>query len=193
MSDSLVNIDTVYWNRLRNGDAGALSYFYDRYIDVLFAFAMRSTSNRDLAKDAVQEVFIELWNYKDTLGAISHSQAYLVKVLRSILIKKLKKENAIVHLLQDESIASSELNAEDVFISADLQKENAKKLQSAVSHLTERQQLILELHFYQGLSYQQIADKLRMNYQSVNNLVFRTILRLRHQLHLLVIIVGLFL
>jgi DNA-directed RNA polymerase specialized sigma24 family protein len=37
----------------------------------------------------------------------------------------------------------------------------------------------LELRFYHGLSYYQIAEKLGMNYQSVNNLAFRTFRRLR--------------
>jgi RNA polymerase sigma-70 factor (ECF subfamily) len=188
MNECLENIDAAYWNRLRKGDAGALSWFYDKYVDVLFTVAMNATSNRDLAKDALQEVFIELWNYRETLAVVNQSQAYLIKVLRSILVKKLKKEKTIVHLLQDESVASPELNAEDIFITADLQKENRTKLRLAVSHLTERQQLILELHFYRGLSYQQIAEKLQMNYQSVNNLVFRAILRLRMQMHLLLVV-----
>lgn len=182
MDDRLTDSDMEYWLRLRKGEPAALSYFYDTYVDKLFAIAMQTTSDRDLAKDSIQEVFIELWNYRESLGVVRHSQAYLIKVLRSILIKKRKKSNVIVHLLQDESIESTELNAEDVLITADIQKENKTRLQLAFSQLTSRQQLILELHFYQGLSYQQIADKLSMNYQSVNNLIFRTIHRLRDKI-----------
>ena len=149
--------------------------------------AMRITDNRELAKDTIQEVFIELWNYRKTLGDIIHSYSYLIKVMRSILFKKLKKENRISRSPLDESFAFSEQSIEDIIISADIDKEKKSRLHRALSNLTSRQKLVLEMRFYQGLSYDQIADKLSMNYQSVNNLAFRTILRLRNQLHIFLI------
>ncbi len=57
-----------------------------------------------------------------------------------------------------------------------------------MSNLTSRQILILKLRFYEGLSYEQIADKLSMNYQSVNNLAFRTIMRLRQNMYSLILL-----
>ncbi|MCW3116342.1 MAG: hypothetical protein JWM28_424, partial [Chitinophagaceae bacterium] len=108
MIDKVPSIDTLYWNRLKKGDSQALGYFYDKYVDRLFIAAMRITDNRDLAKDALQEVFIELWNYRNTLSDITHTHSYLVKVMRSILIKKLKKESLISHSLNEESLVFSE-------------------------------------------------------------------------------------
>ena len=69
-----------------------------------------------------------------------------------------------------------------------MDREKKYKLQLAVSTLTKRQKLILELRFFKGLSYDQIAEKLCMNYQSVNNLAFRTILSLRRQMFILMLI-----
>ena len=60
------NIDSIYWKRLQQGDSEALGILYDKYIDKLFLIALRTTDNRELAKDAVQEVFIDIWNYRDT-------------------------------------------------------------------------------------------------------------------------------
>jgi len=57
-----------------------------------------------------------------------------------------------------------------------------------MSCLSSRQVLILKLHFYEGLSYEQIAERLSMNYQSVNNLAFRTIMRLRSHICALLIL-----
>jgi len=187
MIDKIPPIDAVYWNRLKKSDVQALGYFYDKYVDRLFMAAMRITDNRELAKDTIQEVFIELWNYRNTLGDIIHSYSYLIKVMRSILFKKLKKENRISRSPLAESFAFSEQSIEDIIISADIDKEKKSRLHRALSNLTSRQKLVLEMRFYQGLSYDQIADKLSMNYQSVNNLAFRTILRLRNQLHIFLI------
>ena len=188
MIDKIPPTDAAYWNRLKKGDAQGLGYFYDKYVDRLFVAATRITDNRELAKDTLQEVFIELWNYRNTLGDITHSYSYLVKVMRSILFKKLKKESRISRLLVNESMIFSEPSIEDAIISSDIDKEKKTRLHRALSNLTGRQKLVLEMRFYQGLSYDQIADKLSMNYQSVNNLAFRTILRLRNQLQVFLLI-----
>lgn len=177
------DIEAVYWARLKNGDVETLGYLYESYVDKLFQAAMRITDNREMAKDALQEVFIELWNYRETLGTVNYSQGYLVKVLRNILVKKLKKEQLTGHLMVAESLACPEDNREDMLISLDMDKEKRKRLSRALSNLSSRQMLILKLHFYEGLSYEQIADRLSMNYQSVNNLAFRTIMRLRSHMY----------
>lgn len=180
MSDNLYNIDAVYWNRLRNGDSQALGFLYDKYVDKLFVAAMHTTENRELAKDSVQEVFIEIWNYRHSISDIQYSQSYLTKVLRSILFKKLKKENPAHHYQLQESLVSPEQSIESILISRDNDNEKKTSLKLALTKLSNRQKLVLQLHFDEGLSYEQIAEKLSINYQSVNNLAFRSILRLRN-------------
>ena len=180
MSDNLHNIDALYWNRLKNGDSQALGFLYDKYVDKLFIAAMHTTENRELAKDSVQEVFIEIWNYRHTISDIQYSQSYLTKVLRSILIKKLKKENPAHHYQLQESFVSPEQTVENIIISKDTDNEKRKSLKLALTKLSTRQKQVLQLHFDEGLSYEQIAEKLSINYQSVNNLAFRSILRLRN-------------
>lgn len=187
MSDNLHNIDAVYWNRLKNGDSQALGFLYDKYVDKLFTAAMHTTDNRELAKDSVQEVFIEIWNYRHSISDIQYSQSYLTKVLRSILLKKLKKENPSHHYQLQESFVSPEQNIESILISIDVDKEKKNKLKQALTKLTTRQKQVLQLHFDEGLSYEQIAEKLSINYQSVNNLAFRSILRLRNLMFTIVL------
>ncbi|MBS1574863.1 MAG: sigma-70 family RNA polymerase sigma factor [Bacteroidetes bacterium] len=188
MSAKTAHIDSSYWARLKKGDPLALGYFYDNYADKVFISALRMTPDRELAKDALQEVFIEIWNYRNTLGDVMHTQSYLIKVMRSILLKKLKKESQYSPYAVPETLASSENSIEEIIISSDIDKEKKHRLRAALSNLTNRQKQVLEMRFNEGLSYEQIADKLSMNYQSVNNLAFRTIHRLRSQL--LSVIIG---
>ena len=179
MSKNLPNVDAIYWSRLKNGDSQALGFLYDKYVDKLFVAAMLTTKDRELAKDSVQEVFIELWNYRNTITEIQYSQSYLTKVLRSILLKKLKKENPAHHYQLHESFVSPEETIENIIISTDTDNEKKNNLKQALSKLSTRQKQVLQLHFDEGLNYEQIAEKLNINYQSVNNLAFRSILRLR--------------
>jgi len=172
-------VDPTCWARLKKSDPAALGELYDAYVDKLFLAASALTDNREMAKDALQEVFIELWNYRETIGDIQYPQSYLVKVLRSILLKKLKKESSKKYSSVEETLRCLDNNREENFISSDTDREMSQKLSHAMARLTTRQKLILRLHFYEGLSYEQIADQLSMNYQSVNNLAFRTIRHLR--------------
>ena len=176
------------WVRLKQGDSSALGELYDAYVDKLFLAAAGITPDRELIKDALQEVFIEIWNYRETIGDIQYPQAYLIKVMRSILIKKLKKEGKLAWYPLEETLAGADSNREEAIICADTETEISVRLQDALSNLTTRQRLILKLHYYEGLSYEQIARKLSMNYQSVNNLAFRTIRHLRSRMLLLTII-----
>lgn len=169
--------DSDWWNNLKNDDPQALGHLYDAYVDKLFLSAMYFTNDRELAKDAIQEVFLEIWHYRKTLGHITNSKAYLTKVLGRILFKKLRK----AHLIVDEPFetVSPDQNIEEKIISSDNEMENHHRLKVAISKLSKRQKLILELSFYESLTYEQIATKLKLNYQSVNNLAFRTFRRLR--------------
>ena len=183
MLATVKNIDSIYWHRLQQGDAGALGFLYDTYAAKLFLAALRVTDDRELAKDAVQEVFIELWNYRQTISEIQYSQSYLIKVLRSVLLKKIKKENFSNYLLLEDSLILSEQNIESILIEREVDEEKISRLNLAFSKLSDRQKQVLELHFYKGLSYELIAVQLDINYQSVNNLCFRSILRLRSLLY----------
>jgi len=185
MVEPIKNIDAIHWAKLRAGDPQALGFLYDKYVDKLFLKAMRLTNNRELAKDAVQEVFLEIWQYRNSISEIQYSQSYLSKVLLSVTLKKLKKENATVRTELEEFYVSDDLNIEHILVARDIEKDKARRLQTAIASLTQRQKLILQLHFTDGLSYEQIAEKLCINYQSVNNLAFRTIHQLRNLMYLL--------
>jgi RNA polymerase sigma factor (sigma-70 family) len=181
------NVAPECWARLKEGDAAALGELYDCYVDKLFAAAAAITNDRELVKDSLQEVFIELWHYRGTIGHIQYPQAYLTKVLRSILAKKLKKKDMTVWYPLEETLAGLDGNQEDIIISSDADRELKARLSHAMAKLSVRQKLILKFHFYEGLTYEQIARRLNMKYQSVNNLAFRTIRHLRDIMMILLI------
>ena len=178
----MVYDQTDCWIGLKNGDPEALGYLYDHYADKLFEAALWITDNRELAKDAIQEMFIDLWNYRSSLGQVVHTQSYLIRVLQNILFKKLKTRSAATISLETAEVYDEERNAEEKWISDDTDRENLVRLSRACQQLTARQQTIIRMRFYEGLSYKQIAMQLGMNYQSVNNLVFRALINLRREI-----------
>lgn len=187
MVEETSHTDADCWAGLKNDDPQALGHLYDAYVDKLFLAAMRLTDDRELAKDALQEVFIEVWTYRKSINEIRNTNAYLTKILRNILFRKFKVNTHLSLVMAPPTLPSPDQNAEELIISSDTDKEKQTRLQNAVSVLTKRQKQILELRFYEGMSYEQIAKKLGMNYQSVNNLAFRTFRRLRNVISTLIV------
>ncbi|HRN58503.1 MAG TPA: sigma-70 family RNA polymerase sigma factor [Agriterribacter sp.] len=182
MSELNYQNDAACWRQLKEGNAEALGYLYDTYIDRLFHAALKMTDNRELARDALQEIFIEIWHYRASIGEVNHSYSYLVKVLKSIVLKKVKRK-VITSELHDNAQALAETcNVEEMIISSERITEQKSRLNIALTQLTSRQKQVVRLRFFEGLSYEQIAVKLSMNYQSVNNLAFRAMTSLRKQM-----------
>lgn len=182
MTECTFRSDVACWKELKQGNPEALGYLYDTYIDRLFHTAFKMTDNRELAKDALQEVFIEIWHYRNSIGEVNHSHSYLAKVLKSIILKKVKTKLVINVLSDNEQGIDFDDNIEQTIIQTDLAREQKSRLHKALSQLTARQKQVVQLRFFEGLTYEQIAVKLSMNYQSVNNLAFRAMLNLRKQM-----------
>jgi DNA-directed RNA polymerase specialized sigma24 family protein len=124
-------VDPACWARLKKGDPAALGELYDVYADRLFLVASGFTDNRELAKDALQEVFIELWKYRESIGDIQYPLSYLTKVLRSILIKKLRTEYPKRHYPVEEALICPEGSREDSIVASDNDREMTAKLNYA--------------------------------------------------------------
>lgn len=184
MPECMFHNDAACWRELKEGNPDALGYLYDTYIDRLFSTAIKMTDNRELAKDALQEVFIEIWHYRNSIGDVNYSYSYLAKVLKSIILKKVKAKIVISALADSDHRADEEKNVEEALVLSDITREQTAMLNNALSNLTSRQKQVVKLRFFEGLTYEQIAAKLSMNYQSVNNLAFRAMLNLRKQMNL---------
>ena len=50
---------------------------YNEHVDNLFAFGSRFTTNRELLKDCIQDVFVKLFSKRDSLDAIENIESYI--------------------------------------------------------------------------------------------------------------------
>lgn len=189
MPDQNTHTETKCWTCIKNDDPRGLGQLYDAYVDKLFISAMIFSSDRELSKDAIQDVFIQVWNYRKTIGDITNTQAYLTRILRRILVKKIKNNQSTVYLEDAASVLTSTQNTVERIIYSETKTEEMSRLRHAVASLTKRQREIIELRFFQGLTYDQIANRMGMNYQSVNNLAFRTFRRLREAMSPVILLI----
>ncbi len=90
--DNLKNFtDEMLVNLLKKGDQQGFSEIYNRYWDKLFAVAYKRLRDNFAAEEVVQNVFVTLWNKRETLD-IQMLSVYLSAMTRYAVYKALAKE-----------------------------------------------------------------------------------------------------
>lgn len=134
------------------------------YSDSLYRFSLSILKNNALAKDAVQEVFIKLWNSRDGNIELLQPKAYLFKMVRNKSIDLLRAED---NRKQKEQFALLEDQEEHT--------ENDKLIivKQLINRLPEDQREAITLRDLEGLKYEEIAQTTGSSLSKVKVLIFR--------------------
>ncbi|MCC5891687.1 sigma-70 family RNA polymerase sigma factor [Exiguobacterium sp.] len=148
--------DYELYERVRQKDKQALEILYDRYERILYAFMMQLTKDRDLAEEAMQEVFIKLWRgggvYDESKGKF---KSWLFTMGRHVAIDLIRKRKPDLQL--DESYAET-IPSTDRSVESEVEwQEERAQIETAMAELPTEQQQVVRLMYFNGLSQQKIA------------------------------------
>lgn len=166
--------DEVIWERFKKGNKAALTYIYRNYANPLYNYGCQITSNRELVKDAVQDLFIEIINSRKRLGKTTSIKYYLLRSLRNKLIKVLAKQSKNQNIGTDHSFQIS-ISPELTLINRQVDEEKQQLLTQKLNLLPPLQREALLLFYFEGMKYEQIAGILGMKVKSARALVYRAI------------------
>lgn len=145
----------------------------------LYNYGLRLTTDSELIWDSIQDLFLELWNNRESVGNAVFVKTYLLKALRYKLLKTRGQQHP-VHLDESESYKMPfTASVEEEIIDDERHAGQTKLLHQLVAGLTKRQQEVLYLRFYQNLDNHEIGQILGIERQSVANLLHRTVKELR--------------
>lgn len=169
--------DQQIWGRLLHGDAEALELIFRRYYGQLFDYGMKLVKDRPAVKDALQDLFLTLWNKRAQLSEVQSVHSYLLLSLRRRLLRLKKKSQNRMERNRDYSddIFDVSINKEDLIILNEIRQERKDQLYRAVEELSARQREVLFLRYYHGLTSPEIAEVLDISSQSVRNNLSRTL------------------
>jgi RNA polymerase sigma factor (sigma-70 family) len=161
----------------RNGDRDAFATLYHKYLPFLIQGSLRISADKDMIKDCVHDLFIEMWKNKINLGIPRSVKAYLSISIRRKIIRQVKKtRSCLLHSCYEEVPELQIEHCADVEIIAKQQRmEQQKKVSKALNTLTKRQKEAVYLKFYANLSYTEIAGKMCISTDSIYNLVSKAI------------------
>jgi len=150
-------------------DRAAFSELYTRYWDKIFLLAANALNSPEEAEECVQDIFLSLWNRRSALQLNYTLYTYLAVAVKYRVINILEKAHRqrkqmsnISHRIgYDGSMPSAEEQM--------LEKELFAKLESSVSRLPEKCQIVFRMSREEGKNRKQIASELSISEKTVDN------------------------
>lgn len=182
--------EQTLWKDMISGNKKSFEDLYNQYFQALINYGFRITKNENLIEDAVQELFISIWNNRTNLSEVNEVKLYLFRSLKNRILRQLEKDifdkSEDVDVYLDFLISISE---EQKKIDSEQLNTNLDTLKRAIAHLPIRQQEVINLKYYHDFTLDEIAKLMDVNKQSVSNLLFRSYAILRKHLKNLTILI----
>lgn len=159
------------WLLLKEKDEHALACLYETYGKLLHNYGYRLVADKELVKDTVQDIFVQLWNTAEKLPAVSSPKAYLIVAVRRELLKRITRQRQF----SDQVIESPESSVEEQYIEVQTNEMISEGLANFVQKLPSRQREIIFLKYYSALSTEQIAIIMELTPASVYKLAYKAI------------------
>ena len=172
------NYETTRWQQFCAGDKTAFGEIAELNYTALHHYGTRFTSDRDLIKDCIQDLFLEIWEKRENLDHVISIKPYLFQSLRNNLIRRIKKQSLFSEISQDD-FPEDGLSAESDWILSETDQLTSSRLQNGIELLPKRQREALYLKYYENLSYDEIGEVMGLQRQAVANYLQYGIQKLR--------------
>jgi RNA polymerase sigma factor (sigma-70 family) len=156
--------DSVLVDRLRRGDSTALADVYDAHAGLVHGLALRVLRDRRAAEEVTRHVFVSVWEAPEQ---VTESGATLRSVLTAMAHRRAVE---IVRRTGDADTTASDdaagpapsaaMNATTSGAAAVVRRLEAERVRDAVGRLPAAQRRALELAYFRGRTYRQVAEEM---------------------------------
>ncbi len=155
--------------RLKEGNRLAFTMVYMEYHKRLYSFACHYLGDRYQAEDAIQWLFLRLWENRQGLNEQMSLKSYLFTTLKNHILNLLRDGKR--EALRQERFLREKEETEDTAVFQHMDEEELRKrLKAAISTLSPQKRKICELKLEGNLSNAEIAELLQI---SVNTVKFQ--------------------
>ncbi|WP_207516037.1 RNA polymerase sigma factor [Longitalea luteola] len=162
MQNYPIHTDNELLRKLHHGDEMAFAEIYNRYWKSLYTSAHNILQVKEVAQDAVQEVFISLWKRRHEIR-VDILQSYLHQAVRFQVFKAIRAEKTDQLFFNRLALISKDILFEDPL----LFKELESLYQQLIQSLPPDEKEIFLLHRDSGLTYKQIAEQKNISVKTV--------------------------
>lgn len=154
----------VFIKKINAGNEAAFKTLFDHYYRQLCFFSNKIISDKDAAKDVVQDVFISFWNKRVAFANINALRAYLYNSVRNSSlnhIEKINNRNNINNALPKDVLTESD------YLRNQLEAEVMEEIFEAIKELPDQCMNIFEMSYIQKCEVKQIAEELNISVNTV--------------------------
>lgn len=188
MEKSYLDQDLQFASLLQGGDEFAYAEIFKRYNSLLYTFAFKRIRDEDEAKDIVQDVFLKLWQNRESLVLHTSLSSYLYRAVLNQLLNRLK------HItLHQDHIESFQIFMNDKSLQTDYrirEKDMQALIQLEVAALPPRMREVFTLRSQEGLSNREIAEQLGLSEQTIETHMKRALKVLRSRLSIAITLLS---
>jgi RNA polymerase sigma factor (sigma-70 family) len=149
--------------KAKKGNQTAFTFLLNHYWNEVYGFMLKRTENETTAEDITIETFSKAFDKIATYNSEFQFNTWLISIAKNVhidLIRK-KKSSLFIEITDEQdqtayNVADTTPSAEDVLIT----EQNLSQLLQFIKELKPHYQEVIQLRYFQEMSYQEIADKI---------------------------------
>ncbi len=178
--DKQAENNTLIWKNFLAGDKEAFAHLYNQHVQTLFRYGTKLCPDESLVKDAIQEVFLDLYlKRKNNKTNPQNLKYYLILALKRNLIKQIKRNRKLLEETACEGQFEPEYSIERSIVHDEEEAELNRRVGAMLNELPAKQKEALYLRFNESMEYPEIAKLLEISVESVRKQVYRALTTIR--------------
>lgn len=167
--------DMEVMQRVADYDSKALEILYNRYAPILYTLIKKIASDASFAEEILTEVFVIIWRKVNLFDIYSGNvYTWLITLARNKAVDMVRRTRKNLTMpgytekYEDKFIVpklSKQIDALDLTTALSIKS----SVESALNKLTDAQQYVIYLAYYEGLTQKEIAEKLNIPYVTVKS------------------------
>jgi RNA polymerase sigma-70 factor (ECF subfamily) len=168
LTNKVADINAALLQDVSNGSEKAFRELVHRYADLLHTYIYQLTRCRETAEEVVQDIFLQIWMCRETLGGIRNFRTYLFVISRNKALNVLKKAlRERRHQAEwERTVPGAEAEAAHSELEGRL-----SLVEEAILHLPPQQRQAWVLSRRQGKKYEEIAKEMNLSRETVKKYI----------------------
>jgi RNA polymerase sigma-70 factor (ECF subfamily) len=159
----------MLWAGVQQQDYQSLTDLYRQLYTDLINFGLLFGHDGSATKDAVNQIFLEIWERGKDLPPVENVRSYLITYLRRKLLREYEHNSRFSELTDSELV--SQRSYEEFLVQTQQEEHIRQRLRAALAQLTPRQKELIEMRFFRGLSNDSICQETGMHINTVYNTI----------------------
>ncbi len=180
MSKSILDRDNIF-KKFSDGDDHAFAYYYQLYINDLYAYGISLGGESEIVKDVIQDIFLNVYFREKDFSSPDHLKHFLLKSLKNSLynIYNSKAATTMTRIADEGLDFTITPTVLDRIIAEEDRVIIKQQIEDLLARLTSRQKEAIYLRYIQELEYMDIARIMNITQHAARKLISRSLKRLK--------------